>query len=319
MMKMIPVQDKLDIALCAVAAREEIYIREWIEHYKQIGISHIYLGDNNKSDYKIPLQPIIQDYIDEGYVTLYNINDLNNYQQRFYSGIYFLHNIKHDYICFFDIDEFLVIDEYNSISDWILSNDKFNNFYGICVNWRLVDNNNEIEPKDITIPLQERYTKIDSFRANTIKTIVKCKNDFLHSMGAHYPNFKNIYTKENIDNNSNYLCDVYGDNIIQSKKGPHIDNFNTFSEYTDYYNKVYLKHFYKKSLYEWITYKLDDYTASSCTIKNPYGYHKFVDSKPNNDNLELRKYWNKHCPDKFKITEDMSISLKSDKLYVHKI
>ena len=34
-------------ALCAIAKNENLYIREWVEHYKNIGVSKIFLYDNN--------------------------------------------------------------------------------------------------------------------------------------------------------------------------------------------------------------------------------------------------------------------------------
>ena len=40
----------LNIALCAIAKNENLYIREWVEHYKNIGVSKIFLYDNNDID-----------------------------------------------------------------------------------------------------------------------------------------------------------------------------------------------------------------------------------------------------------------------------
>ena len=79
--------NKLEIWICAVAKMEELYIREWIIWNKKIGITHIIIGDNNDSNYHIPLQPIIQDFIDEGYVELINKNDIKCVQNTFYKEI----------------------------------------------------------------------------------------------------------------------------------------------------------------------------------------------------------------------------------------
>ena len=88
----------MKVWICAIAKMEELYIREWIEWHKKIGIDHIIIGDNNDSNYDKPLQPIIKDYIDEGYVELINKNDVLAAQNSFYNEIYqlkkmFLKNI----------------------------------------------------------------------------------------------------------------------------------------------------------------------------------------------------------------------------------
>ena len=48
---------------------ENLYAREYVNHYKKLGYSHIYIYDNNDiNDEKF--EDVIQDEIDSGFVTI---------------------------------------------------------------------------------------------------------------------------------------------------------------------------------------------------------------------------------------------------------
>lgn len=142
--------------ICAIAKMEELYIREWIEHHKNIGIDHIVIGDNNNSNYENPLQLVIQDYIDNGYVTILNYNDLNSsndfigivnghtiykFQIYAYSDMYFKYCNEYDWIFFIDIDEFIELPAYNNDIKLFLSNEKFNDASAILFSWLIYGDN----------------------------------------------------------------------------------------------------------------------------------------------------------------------------------
>ena len=59
----------LKVALCAIAKNENLYIREWVEWYKNLGISKIFLYDNNELDGE-RFEEVINDYIKEGFVEI---------------------------------------------------------------------------------------------------------------------------------------------------------------------------------------------------------------------------------------------------------
>ena len=52
----------------AMFKNESWTLKEWVEHYKYHGVDHIYLVDDFSDDDYLP---ILQPYIDEGYVTLF--------------------------------------------------------------------------------------------------------------------------------------------------------------------------------------------------------------------------------------------------------
>ena len=76
-------------AIIACCKMEELYIREWLDwHLYECEFDHIFLCDNNDSNYFISLSSLIQDYIDSGTVTVYNYNDVHPIQPICYNDVY---------------------------------------------------------------------------------------------------------------------------------------------------------------------------------------------------------------------------------------
>ena len=64
-------ETKTKICICTIAKEENLYIREYIEHYKKYGVNKIYLYDNNDINGE-KFEDVIDDYIKSGFV---EIND----------------------------------------------------------------------------------------------------------------------------------------------------------------------------------------------------------------------------------------------------
>ena len=165
--------NKLEIWICAVAKMEELYIREWIIWNKKIGITHIIIGDNNDSNYHIPLQPIIQDFIDEGYVELINKNDIKRVQNAFYKEIYQLRKREFDFIGFIDIDEFIELPAYENNINNFLSDSKFVNYDAIIIPWLNYGDNDQLYYENK--PLKERFIKPILKDQSGIKYFIKSR------------------------------------------------------------------------------------------------------------------------------------------------
>ena len=52
----------LKICLCVIAKNENLYAREFVEHYKKIGYNNIFLYDNNEKNGE-HFEDVINDYI----------------------------------------------------------------------------------------------------------------------------------------------------------------------------------------------------------------------------------------------------------------
>ena len=176
------IQEESDIALCAIAKMENLYVREWVKHYQSLGFSHIYLYDNNDKDGE-KFDEVISDYITLGYVTVIDKRgektlDYPSIQNRCYEECYRRYSKLHDWMAFFDLDEFLYV---NKPISKILREIDQTNVGVVHVNLRVYDDNGLIHYTSEDV--QKRFThpasqdKTDG-NNDTVKSIVKCKKRF---------------------------------------------------------------------------------------------------------------------------------------------
>lgn len=243
--------NKLEIWVCAVAKMEELYIREWIIWNKKIGITHIIIGDNNDSNYHIPLQPIIQDFIDEGYVELINKNDIKCVQNNFYKEIYQLRKQEFDFIGFIDVDEFIELPSYENNINNFLSDSKFVNYDAIIIPWLNYGDNDQLYYENK--PLKERFTNPILKDQSGIKYFIKSLPNVLYLTSFHTPLLAKTINKYSIK-----VCDSLGDeNFLKVKKNNQNDRFTQiYVKNKNYYNNAYISHYITKSTEEYIKYKV---------------------------------------------------------------
>ena len=98
---------KYYFSIAAMFKNESWTLKEWIEHYKLHGADHIYLVDDFSDD---DFLPILQPYIDSGYVTLFksDVSERFTGRQIYVTNKYFLPIAKESkWIAQVDVDEFL--------------------------------------------------------------------------------------------------------------------------------------------------------------------------------------------------------------------
>ena len=170
--------NNIKVYLICIAKQENLYIKEFIEHYKQLNIDKIILYDNNDINGE-QFEDVINNYIQNGFVEIINIRGITGkYHNKFlqdyiYLEAYNKYSNECDWMCFFDIDEFLILDEkYHSIQDFV-SDEIFNDYNSIKVVWKLFDDNNLIHYENK--PLIKRFTTISFKNDNEVKTIIRTK------------------------------------------------------------------------------------------------------------------------------------------------
>lgn len=146
------------VAVCCIGKLENHYIREFVEHYKSIGVDKIFLYDNNDVDGE-RFEDVIGDYINEGFVKLIDYRGRvstksYNLQSHTYKDFYRTYGNDYDWIFIIDCDEYLNID-YN-VKD-LLSDKKYDNFEGIRFQWKNMTDNNLICVKDNNYNLKNRF------------------------------------------------------------------------------------------------------------------------------------------------------------------
>lgn len=219
-------------AVCCIVKCENLYLREWVEYYKQKGFTKIFLYDNNNVDGEYP-QQVIGDYIADGFVEYIDARGKYRYQLAAYDECYDSYSNEYDWIGFFDIDEYIVIEEYNNISDY-LSRVPANTDV-IYLSWMIYGDNGRLHYENK--PIQERFTTPKGvLEKNCFKLLIKGKNSGFLSIQFHDANYIEWYCGKPI---------VYRNAIGEDKT------------YTNLYEEgcfrgVYLKHYNTLTIEEFL-------------------------------------------------------------------
>ena len=143
------------VCLCVIAKNENLYAKEYVNHYKKLGYDHIYIYDNNQLNGE-KFEDVIQDEIDSGFVTIINIRGMSKGQCYAYKDCYEKYNNLYDWMSFFDFDEFLTIKQENTIQKF-LSSPRYEQCVTVKINFLFYSDNGLLYYDNRT--LQERFTK----------------------------------------------------------------------------------------------------------------------------------------------------------------
>ena len=132
-----------NICICSIGKNENLYIREFVEYYKKIGIDKIFIYDNNDLEGEY-FDNILSDYIKNKFVEIINVRGLQSIQIPIYNYCYRKHNNIYDWIGFLDLDEYLYIESNESIKDYFY-NKRFIKCQAIFFNWIMFGDNELIE------------------------------------------------------------------------------------------------------------------------------------------------------------------------------
>ena len=219
------------VLLCCIAKLENNYIREFVTHYKKLGFDNICLYDNNDPDGE-HFEDVIKDYIDSGFVILKNVRGMKNAQMLCYTKCYNEYRNSYDWIAFFDIDEFLHLDNKKTIKQF-LANDKYNtrgiNCIRVC--WKQFDDNNIIKTNgDYSIKKFKTFLPITNKLTTQTKPIIKTVLPNTEFTSAHGPvKDKNVRCV----NTAGELCDnkILIKNATWKNACLHHYRFKTLEEY----------------------------------------------------------------------------------------
>lgn len=125
--------------LCCIAKQENLYLRDFVEYYKNIGFTNIVLYDNNDINGEYP-QQVIGDYIADGFVIYIDARGKYRYQLEAYTECFKRYRDEYDWIAFFDIDEYLSIQDGRKIDEY-LSDEMFSDADAIYFYWLIYGDN----------------------------------------------------------------------------------------------------------------------------------------------------------------------------------
>lgn len=240
----------LKTAVCAIGRMENRYAKEFVEHYLGIGFTHIFVCDNNH-DGEERFEDVLQKYIDKGKVTIENFRNREGCQKEVYNEIYKKHNKDYDWMAFFDFDEFLVIPK--KIGTFLKD---YKSFDCVKVNWMTMTDNGLVRYDDR--PLMERFTEQmsndrgiagDFPENNHVKSIVRGGIEDMKFLDN--PHVPSTPLK---------CCNVRKEPCGNSPFEPYDHSI------------AYIKHFFTKTIEEWITNKcvrgnfLTDFKKDAVTL-----------------------------------------------------
>lgn len=169
-------EDAHHLSIIAII-KNEMYIREWIEYHRMVGVSHFYIYDNESTNH---MKEEIQDYIDSGIVT-YQYFPGELMQLKAYKHAVENYQFETKYMAMIDGDEYMVpmqdsllpdivdqiFEDYESL---VLKEPGFAG--GIGINWRDYGSSHHKDKQEGLCIENYMYRAPDDFFLNAhIKTI----------------------------------------------------------------------------------------------------------------------------------------------------
>ena len=167
---------KTKVCLCTIIKNENLYIIDYINHYKALGYNHLYIYDNNDINGE-NVEDLIKNYIKEGFVTLIDYRGYrgpkNQPQNDANYDCYEKHYKEYDWLSFFDLDEYLILTEKGMKIQTLLDNERYKLCPIVKVSWILYSDNNQLYYENKS--LLERFPIPTKYRGDNggIKSIMR--------------------------------------------------------------------------------------------------------------------------------------------------
>ena len=224
----------MKVALICCGRLENRYAIEFVEHYKKLGFDHIYICDNNHDDEE-HFEDVLQPYIDNEFVTIDNYRNVNEWiHYACYLKTYYKISNNYDWVAFYDFDEFLTLTKDKNIKEY-LNRDCFKDANQILINWKTYTDNDLVY--DDGRPCLERFTEQNKslFNCCYVKCFIK---GYQNQIYMHTPHF---FYNDELNNTTYNNCGI-------KCKCESYQDIN--------YDLSYIKHFQTKTIDEYLNNKL---------------------------------------------------------------
>ncbi|GAB4813823.1 hypothetical protein N2152v2_000869 [Parachlorella kessleri] len=178
-------------ALCAVTKDRPGDLREWVDYHHALGVTKFYIFD---TDQRVPNGPVLQDYIEDGTVEYYHLPRVTPrtvplMQVRLYYLCLKHVSTRHQFLGFWDVDEFLVLnDPATKFPDMLR---EYENFGGLVINWRLVGSSGHVvRPPGGVLRNFLKCTPEEYHENHQVKTIVNTRWVYLPTTDPHHFAYK---------------------------------------------------------------------------------------------------------------------------------
>lgn len=227
---------KYDVAAISIFKNEAQYLKEWIEYNHLIGIDHFFLYNNNsEDDYMSVLAP----YIDSGLVTLMQWEKNQAQMECYNDGITRFRN-ESRWLCFIDIDEFIVPIKNNSIYTELRKFEK--NRGSVVIYWKMFCSSGLMDRNRQTL-VSESFTVCWNKLTDIGKCFYNTKYDFEYEYKRNNAFHHFLWTKYK----GKYLPPVNLEDRVCFPGVNKIKNEKMSVQINHYFTKSYQEYLEKKS------------------------------------------------------------------------
>lgn len=271
-------------AICCCAKYEDDYIIEWITYHLNLGFDYIYINDNN-DDSKI-LPSILEQKLPKELLNKIDINHVPGrvYQMQRYEDFYCNQDFK--WVALIDCDEFITLNGFTNIKDYINSFPEDCNT--IVLHWL------KYYTEDVYYN-EKPITERNKFVSTPIISEIQGYSKEILKKGFEY-NFKNFPITTCLHRYN--LGSVYFNNFIklENNKCDYVRGFN--------FDVAYIRHYYVRDIMFYLNYKIyADVRGPSKEIQTKrflwlkrcqnYSLTPMLIPYANVNNPEIEKYKNK--------------------------
>ena len=97
---------EIKVCACVIGKKENLYVREFVEHYKLYGVDKIFIYDNNEIEGEV-FNNVLSDYISNEFVEIINYRGKNQAQLQMLNNCYNNNKEIYDWFIMFDMDEYI--------------------------------------------------------------------------------------------------------------------------------------------------------------------------------------------------------------------
>ena len=238
--------------VCCICKNELSYIREFVEYHLNLGFDKIVIGDNNDVDGE-DYNRILDEYIRDGRVVIVDLRGKVAVQKEFYNMI--IEKADYSWCAFIDCDEFITFSEktkFRNIKDFLRA---YHTVQAFGLNWKVYGDNGNTYHGEGNV--------VDRF-----------PNPMPYDFKFHYPFPENFHIKTILNKRAGYPKFMLSPHKVEaipyhSPNGTPIGNSN-FNQNLDY-DVLFIRHFYTKSLEEWVGKKMNKGYAD-CVIRGKESY-----------------------------------------------
>ena len=215
------------VAICTIAKLENLYIKEFVNYYQNLGINKIYLYDNNDKNGE-NFNEILKEEIKSKLVKIINVRGKSKFQIPSYNHCYEKHLKEYSWFLFVDIDEFLYLNKNDSLKVF-LNNKKFENCDNIHINYKDLGDSDLLtyDNRSLIERFNKNYRYVPSMKSFVRGGLINAKMNIHRSYNVK----KYCNSEGEIENPGDYFTNTF------TNKSAIINHFITKST-EEFYNRL---------------------------------------------------------------------------------